>query len=239
MNQLVPAAVARRAAMNAAAAQGACPTPVPYNTGMTGAPNFMKWSPSLGDCPTDLSRLLCWLFKGYCSFNRFGKIGTSRLVTNTITLPDPAGIGGFNIGPEGAAQSLGVFFPRDWVGEACMRGMYRFKVSFQVTITENVSEFTQGDLVRAAFDNLDLRVVQVGTEDNIHTAMSIGDAQDAERSTDIPSQGGFWLACGDEFIPFGVAPELQAFDYRGLMPGVVGDEYNLTSTIQTFWKAVC
>jgi len=100
-----------------AAAQGTCSNsvqPLP----MAGMPNFIKWAPSLGDCPSDLSRLLCWLFRGYCSFNRFGKIGTSRLVTNSVDLPDA--VGGFNIGPEGEAVSMGCFFPRDWVGEACM-----------------------------------------------------------------------------------------------------------------------
>jgi len=213
-----------------------------YNRGMVmPVPGtYIPWQPDLGSCPTNLSRLLCWMYKGLCSFNKFGHIASVRLNTNTITLPDPlVPANGFQIGPEGAAQAMGVFFPRDWVAEAAFKGIHRLKVSYTVTITETVSGLTPQDITRALFDDLDFKILQVGSENNIHVAVNIGDANDAERSELAPRAGGFYLAEGREFIPFVFAPEVFAFDFAGQGPGVAGDIYNVTAAIRTWWTEVC
>jgi len=198
--------------------------------------SYIPWQPELGACPTNLSRLLCWMYKGLCSFNKLGHIGSVRLTTNQISLPN--GAAEFNIGPEGNATSLGVFFPRDWVAEAAMKGITRLKVSFMVNPIEG--PLTSTDVQRALFDDLDFRVIQVGTEDNLEVALNVGDANDAERSELAPRAGGFYLAEGMEFVPFIFAPEVFAFDFRGQGPGAVGtDAYTVEAKIRTWWVAVC
>lgn len=214
------------------------PATARYNQGMVlPVPgHYVPWQPELGACPTNLSRLLCWMYKGLCSFNRLGFIGSVRLTTNQITLPDP--VNGFAIGPEGAATSLGVFFPRDWVAEAAFKGIQRLKVAFTVTVSAGA--LTPADIQRALFDDLDFRVLQVGSETNLDVALNIGDANDAERSELAPRAGGYYLAEGREFIPFVFAPEVFAFDFRGQGPGtVLVDEYTLSGAIRTWWVDVC
>lgn len=198
-------------------------------------PVFMKWHPELGDCPDNLSRYLCWMFKGLCSFNKFGAIGHVKLITNLITLPDPDFE--FDVGAENA-QSLGVFFPRDWVSEAAFKGIFRVKVSFQVRIIEG--NYTPEQIENACFNSFEFRILQVASQDNFHTALNFGDAQDAERSTDTPSQGGYWLCKGDEFVPYVFAPEVFTYDFEGQCPGAVGeDSYELTAFISTYFRRVC
>lgn len=198
-------------------------------------PVFMKWHPELGDCPTNLSRFLCWMFKGLCSFNKFGAIGHVKLLTNALDLPDPDFA--FDIGPDNAA-SLGVFMPRDWVSEAAMKGIFRVKVSFQVLVTEGA--LTAAEIERQLFDSLEFRILQIGSQDNFHTALNFGDAQDAERSTDTPSQGGYWLCKGDEFVPYIFAPEVFTYDFEGQAPGVVGTNvYTVTALVSSYFRKVC
>jgi len=217
---------------------GVCPPQMgagPYS-GAIQSTRYVPWAPSAGDCPTDVGRLLCWMYKGLCSFNKFGTVSSVALRSNQISLPDPDF--DFNIGPEGDAVSLGVFFPRDWVSEAVFHGIYRLKVSFTVSVTQG--NLTVEDVRRSLFDDLDFRILQVGTEDNFLVAINIGEAQDAERSTDSPALGGYYLPEGNEFVPFALAPEVFSFDFRGIGPGVVGtDAYNVTTSIRTYWKKVC
>ena len=197
---------------------------------------FIPWQPVLGACPQDIPRILCWMYKGLCSFNMLGRPGSVRLNTNTIVLPDP--VNGFAIGPEGAATALGVFFPRQWVAECMFHGIYQLKVAWNISVIAGL--LTPEQIARALFDDLDFRIIQVGTEDNLHVAASIGDASDAERSQLAPSLSGFYFALAEEFVPFVFAPEVFAFDFRGTGPGIAGtDEYQVTGSIRTKWKLVC
>jgi hypothetical protein len=110
-------------------------------------------------------------------------------------------------------------------------------VSFQVNVTEGA--LAPADIERNLFDSLEFRIIQVGSQDNFHTALNFGDAQDAERSTDTPSQGGFYLCLGEEFV-FGNYPEMFSFDFEGQAPGVVGtDEYSVQARISCYFHPVC
>jgi hypothetical protein len=215
---------------------GACGVPNSVMAGAIVPGQYVAWSPSLGACPNDMDRILCWWHKSLCSFNKFGQIGSVALRTNVLNLPHP--VTQFAIGPEGAAQALGVFFPRDWSAESAFHGLYRFKVSFTVNILEG--GLTPEAVARQLFDDLEFKIIQVGTQDNLHTALNIGQAQDAERSTDAPPLGGFYLPAGREFVPYFTTPEIFAFDFRGIAPGTVGvDAYSVSAKIQTYWKPVC
>lgn len=186
-------------------------------------------------CPNEYEKLICWWLRGLCSWNKFGKLGHVKLETNLLTLPDADE--GFDVGPNLFPNTLGVFAPRDWVAEAVFRGLYRVKVSFQVNVLEG--DLQAADIERNLFDTFEFRLLQVGSQDNFHTALNFGDAQDAERSTDTPSQGGFWLCRGEEFV-FGLYPEMYSFDFEGQAPGVVGtDSYTLQARIGCYFKIVC
>lgn len=200
-----------------------------------GGPCYMRWEPGLGDCPTDISRLLCWLWKSYCSFNRFGKLGTSRSTTTPLHVPH--GVYGFSIGPEGAAQACGVFFPHDWIGEAVFRAVYRVKAS--PTVYGVAGGMDPGQIANGLENNLEFRIIQVGSQDNFHSVLNFGDAQDASKSTDTPSQGGFWLPEGNYFVPFGPDPAIQAYDFRGIAPGGAGDAYDFFFTIISYFAPIC
>lgn len=195
---------------------------------------YLPWAPADGACPDDVSRLLCWLSKGMCTFNRFGKPGFVPLSTNTVTLPDPTT--GFVIDPD-SGQSMGVFFPRTWVGEAVFHGIARIKVDFTALVSAGA--LTNDYLEASAFTKLQLRILQLGTVDQYNVVLNF-EADDARASTDIPGMGGFFFSAGTEFVPFMLAPELFTFDFAGTMPGVSGtDAYTLSASVKTYWVQVC
>lgn len=214
-------------------------TPVLASTGGFGSPlTTIPWGPELGACPENLAKLLCFIYKASCSYNKFAKLGTVKLRTDAASLPDPNANIGFSIGPGQDEQLLGIQFPVEWTGEAMFHGIFRVKVSF------NVSNISDGGLTFAQirdglFENLDFRVIQSGTEDDYDVAISFGDAHDAQNSDLAPSLGGFYLPCGMEFIPFIWRVELQSFDFRGIAPGGAGDTYDVAATISAYFKDVC
>lgn len=223
-----------------AGAPGGVGIPVLAATGGHGSPlPFIPWAPKAGACPDDVGRWLCWLFKSYCSYNRFGAIGNTKLLTNAVTLPDAET--NFDLGPDQLEELMGAPFPVEWKGEAVYHGISRIKVSFNITdIVGGAGTLTFDQIETGLFNNLDFRILQSGTDDQYTVALDMGDAQDAQSSAFVPSQGGFYLPCGTEFVPFGIAPELQSFDFRGTAPGSVGtDEYTLSATVSVFFAKVC
>lgn len=219
--------------------QGGCAVPsggpMPVNViSNTGARN-LGWSPPDGACAKDAERLLCWMIKGSCTFNKFGTPTSVKLRTNTLVLPDATT--GFAIGPGANQQSLGVFFPRTWAGESVYHGIARLKVAFSVNITAGA--LTPDDVTRGLFDDLDFRILQVGSVDSFNVVIQL-EAQDAERSTDYPNMGGYFFPDHSQFVPFALAPELFTFDFQGIAPGAVGtDAYTVQAGIRCYWDLVC
>ncbi len=194
----------------------------------------IPWGPKLGACPADLARWLCWLMKSTCSYNKFGKVGSTPLTTNLLALPDPDF--GFNIGPFQAA--LGIFFPPEWSGEGAFHGIYRVKISIDVNVT--LGALDPNDIAEALFENLTFRIIQTGTEDPFQVALNFGEPSDARDSALVPSAGGYWLPEGMEFVPFALNPAQQGYDFQGQAPGVIGtDAFTVQCRIRSYWKEIC
>lgn len=185
-------------------------------------------------CSSSVERMLCYLDKGSCSFNKFGVPSAVKLRTNTLTLPDA--VNGFQIGPGAGASSLGVFFPRTWVGEMVFHGINRIKVSF--AIANVVGALTRADIESALFDDMDVRILQTGSVDPFHVVLQL-ESQDAQRSTLIPAAGGYYFPQHGQFVPFFIAPELFTFDFQGLAPGGAGDSYSLGACVRVYWEKIC
>lgn len=182
--------------------------------------------------PGDVAQWLCWNFRGMRQLPKTGQTTGVQLVTNAVTLPS---LGSFQISPDGPPQlSLGRIFPFEWESEMVGLGIYRIKVDWIARII--LGALTVSDVVNAA-QNLEFRILKLGTEDRHVVALNIGDAQDAAKSTLSPADGGFWLPDGAEWIPW--KPSNQAFDFQGLLPGAVGvDSYELRAVIRVYTKQI-
>lgn len=194
----------------------------------------VPWDPRLGACPVDLDRFLCWLMRSTCSFNKFGKVGSTPLVTNLLTLPDPDF--GFNIGPFRAA--LGVFFPPEWSAEGAYHGIFRVKIAIDVIILAGA--LNANDVSDALFEALTFRIIQTGTEDPFTVALNFGEPSDARDSQLVPAAGGYFLPEGMEFVPWFANPAQQGYDFQGVAPGTIGvDSYTVQCRIRSYWKEIC
>lgn len=181
--------------------------------------------------PRDAANYVCWLMRGIRKSPRAGKITSVALTTPEVVLPVA---GSFQIGPDlGPAQSLGKFFPYEWQTEAIGRGIYRLKVDFTV---RKIAGALADQSIKESAQNLEFRVIQIGTEDRWDVALNIGDAQDAAKSALEPALGGYWLPDGEELIPYN--PSTFAFDFAGLMVGGPGDQYGIRAVIRSWFRAV-
>ena len=182
--------------------------------------------------PADVAAWLCWQFRGMNQCPKLGQITGNQLVTNEVTFPFD---GSFDVGPDGSPDmALGRIFPYEWETEAIGLGMYRIKVDWIARVTAGA--LLVADVINAA-QNLEFRILKLGTEDRHVVALNIGDAQDAARSTLSPADGGFWLPIGQEWVPY--KPVTQTFDFTGTMPGVAGvDSYTLRAVIRTYFRQV-
>jgi hypothetical protein len=202
------------------------------NSPIMRAPGFEPPQNGIGP---QINRMLCYLGKGSESFNKFGVPSAVKLRTNTLTLPDATN--GFQIGPGAGASSLGVFFPRTWVGEMVYHGISRIKVSFAVANLVSAT-LTVEDVKSALFDDMDVRILQTGSVDPFHVVLQL-EAQDAQKSVLAPSIGGYYFPQNGQFVPFFIAPELFTFDFQGLAPGGAGDSYSLGATVRVYWDRIC
>lgn len=182
--------------------------------------------------PGDVAQWLCWNFRGMRALPKTGQTTGVQLVTNPVTLPS---LGSFQVSPDGPPQlSMGRIFPYEWESEMVGLGIYRIKVDWIARVINGPLQVA--DVVSAA-QNLEFRILKLGTEDRHIVALNIGDAQDASKSVLSPADGGFWLPEGSEWIPW--KPSTQAFDFAGLMPGAVGvDAYELRAVIRVYTRQI-
>lgn len=181
--------------------------------------------------PGDVAQWACWYIKGMRRSPTTGKLTSVALVTPEVVLPVA---GSFKVGPDlFPSQAFGKFFPAEWASEAVGRGIYRIKVDF--TARKIAGALPTPDIIESA-KQLETRILQIGTEDRWTVALNLGDAQDAAKSTISPSEGGFWLPEGEEFIPWN--PTLFAYDFAGEMIGGAGDQYAIRATIRSYFKQV-
>lgn len=196
-----------------------------------GSPLMLDASGGAVSLPRDAANYVCWLMRGIRRSPRTGKITSVALNTNEVILPVA---GSFNIGPDlGPLQSLGKFLPYEWETEAIGRGIYRIKVDF---VVRKIAGALTDDAIRQSAQNLEFRIIQIGTEDRWDVALNVGDAQDASKSTLEPALGGFWLPDGEEFVPYN--PSTFAFDFAGLMIGGPGDQYGVRAVVRSFFREV-
>jgi len=191
------------------------------------------WGPwPNGKCPINAAAFITWMMKASCTFNNFGKVSSSALISNTRKLPDPKY--GFDVFPGQA--DIGIPFPDEWSGEGAYHQIYRVKVDIEVKPIDLVN-FTLEELQRRLFADLTLRVIQFGTDDPYTTAVNFGQAQDAQASQFVPAMGGYFFPRDAKFVPWFSQPSIQAYDLSGKAPGVDGeDEYEVTATFRSYWE---
>ena len=194
-------------------------------------PMMLNASNGVVAIPSDAARYLCWLFKGIRRSPQTGKLSSVALTTPEVILPVA---GSFQIGPDlTPAQALGKFMPSEWETEAIGRGIYRIKVDFLV---RKIAGALSDAAIKESAQNLEFRIIQIGTEDRWSVALNVGDAQDASKSALEPALGGFWLPDGEEFNPYN--PTTFAFDFAGTMIGGAGDQYGVRAVIRSFFRDV-
>lgn len=182
--------------------------------------------------PGEVSRWLCWQYRGMMQCPKLGQTSGNQLLTNELFLPFG---GSYDIGPDGPPDlALGRIFPYEWETETIGLGIYRIKVDWVARVSAGA--LTPSDIINAA-QNLEFRILKLGTEDRHVVALNIGDAQDAARSQISPADGGFWLPQGAEWIPF--KPSTQTFDFAGTLPGLAGvDAYSLRAVIRVYFRPI-
>ena len=198
-----------------------------------GAPSAMMLDARSGlvGIPSDVARWACWAMRGMRRSPRLGRLTSVALTTSEVVLPYA---GSFQVGPDlPPPQAFGKFMPYEWETEAIGRGIFRFKVDF---VVRKISGGLTSDEIAKAAANLEFRIIQIGTEDRWDVALNIGDAQDAAKSQISPSEGGYWLPDGEEFIPYN--PTTFAFDFAGLMIGGAGDSYGIRAVIRSYFREV-
>lgn len=202
------------------AAQGSC-----------GVPTRIDVSGGVLNVPNDAINYLCWLMKGIRNSPASGAASSTPLRSPEIILPYD---GDFEVGPDlQPPQAMGKFFPFEWATEAIGRGIYRIKCDFEVRI---ISGSLTPEMVINSAQNLEFRVIQIGTEDRWRIVCNIGDSQDAAKSALIPAAGGFFLPEGQEIIPWN--PTTMAYDLAGTLIGGPGDSYGITAIFRSWFKDV-
>lgn len=195
------------------------------------APMQLSAAGGVVNLPSDAARYVCWLMKGIRRSPQTGRLTSVALTTPEVLLPVA---GSFQVGPDlTPPQALGKFMPSEWDTEAIGRGIYRIKVDFLV---RKIAGGLSDQAIKESAQNLEFRIIQIGTEDRWSVALNVGDAQDASKSALEPALGGFWLPDGEEFIPYN--PTTFAFDFAGTMVGGPGDQYGVRAVIRSFFRDV-
>jgi hypothetical protein len=196
--------------------------------------NNSQWDPSFvsKNCPDDVMKMLAWMFKALCSWNKFGATGSVPLPTNILTLPSIAD--GFVVAPD--ANSLGVFLPVEWAIESMYMGIHRVKVRFQFNVLLGALTLDQ---LQDAFADSDFQIIQAGTQDRVQVVASFGTAQDAAPSDLVPAYGGYFLQKGKEFVVNMLQPDAFGYSFSITAPGIQNvDAYTVQAIVRSYFVPV-